>query len=280
MEENKELFNQVNALPDSFINDLRAEVKEKRTRSNNRKKLFYQIAPALSAACILAVLYMSFFTKEASFSYKYMAENKIITDIVLPDNTQIALDVNTKINVKYYENKREITLSQGRALFNIAKNKHRPFIIKTQNVNIEVLGTKFEVINKKKNFLVNVSEGIVRVSNPNKNNKLLALLTKEQSLSLNEYREIKTLEKIKNENIAKWKRGEINFDQSTLENIIKEFKKYIDINVQIDDKTIASYPISGNFDAYEFKDFLKILTILHPVKIEELDNKFIIKKKI
>lgn len=279
MQEDKELFNQINSLPDSFLNDLRAEVKEKRDRTNKRKKLFYKIAPALSAACILAVLYMSFFTKEVTFSKVYMAENKIISDIVLPDNTKIALDVNTKITVKYYENEREITLSQGRALFDIAKNKNRPFIIKTARVNIEVLGTKFEVINKK-DFFVNVSEGIVRVSNPNKNNKLIALLTKEQSLSLNKYTEIRTLEKMKSENIAKWKRGEIYFDQSSLENIIKEFKKYIDINVKIEDKFIASYPISGHFDAYHFKDFLKILTILHPVKIEERGNKFIITKKI
>ena len=280
MQEDKKLFDEINALPDSFLNDLRAEVKEKRERRNKRKKLFYKIAPALSAACILAVLYMSFSPEEASFSRVYMAENKIINDIVLPDNSKISLDVNTKITVKYYENKREVTLSQGRALFNIAKNKHRAFIVKTQRVNIEVLGTKFEVINKKMDFSVNVSEGIVRVSNPFKNNKLLALLTKEQSLILNEYREIKSLGKMKSENIAKWKRGEINFDQSSLKDIIKEFQKYIDINVQIVDEIIASYPISGNFDAYEFKDFLKILTIMHPVKIEETGNKFIIKKKI
>ena len=280
MQENKDLFNEINALPSSFLSDLRAEVKDKREHANKRKKLFYKIAPALSAACILAVLYKSFTPEEAGFSRVYMAENKILNDIILPDNSKISLDVNTKITVNYYENKREVTLSQGRALFNIAKNKNRAFIVKTQRVNIEVLGTKFEVINKKMDFSVNVSEGIVRVFNPFKNNKLLALLTKEQSLILNEYREIKTLGKMKSENIAKWKRGEINFDQSTLSNIIKEFKKYIDINVQIEDEIIASYPISGNFDAYHFKDFLKILTIMHPVKIEEIGNKFIIKKKI
>ena len=52
MQENKKLFDEINALPSSFLSNLRAEVKVKRERTNKRKNLFYKIAPALSAACI------------------------------------------------------------------------------------------------------------------------------------------------------------------------------------------------------------------------------------
>lgn len=278
-QDDKELFSQVKDLPSDFLDDLRSEVKETRNSTNKRKKLFYTITPVLSAACILTILYISFFTNSPSFSKEYVASSKIKNNIVLPDSSNISLDVNTSAKVEYFEDEREINLSYGKALFDVAKNKNRPFLIKTNSASIQVLGTRFEVINKNNSFVVNVSEGTVKVFDPKRNNKTLALVTKGQSLVLDKFLEVKELKNIKNE-IAMWSSGKFYFDQTSLEDVIKEFSKYIEIDVNISNKELLKLPISGNFDAFHFQEFLNVLPLVHAIKVQKEANKIFIKKRI
>lgn len=278
-QDDKELFNQVKDLPSDFLTNLKAEVKETRNLSNKRKKLFYTITPVLSAACILTVLYISFFTNSPSFSKEYIASSKIKSNIVLPDKSNISLDVNTTLKVEYFENQREISLSYGKALFDVAKNKKRPFLIKTNSASIQVLGTRFEVINKNDSFEVNVSEGTVKVFDPRRNNKTLALVTRGQSLVLDKYLDVKEFKNIEGK-IANWSRGKFIFNQTSLGDVLKEFSKYIEIDVQIQNDELRNLPISGNFDAFHFQDFLNVLPLVHAVKVQKEDNKIIIKKRI
>ncbi|MFX4232133.1 FecR domain-containing protein, partial [Aliarcobacter butzleri] len=81
------------------------------------------------------------------------------------------LDKESQINISYYETKRVIDLEDGNAMFSVSKDKAKPYLIKTQNTLIEVLGTKFEVINIDNKTGINVLEGVVEVgylSNINK----------------------------------------------------------------------------------------------------------------
>lgn len=276
--EQKELLKELYSLPDDFLNKLKSEVKQKREIKNRRKKLFMILTPISSVACLLVVLYFSIFTKETSFSKQYIASNKVLKNIIFPDKSSLFLDVNTKADVRYFDDKREVFLSKGRAFFSVKKDITRPFLIKTDKANIKVLGTKFEVVNASQKFLVNVTEGKVRVSN--QDDKLLALVSKGQSLTLDEYLEVKSLKKKENQEIANWTLGKFNFYQKSLDKVLKEFSKYIDIDVKIEDKNLRRLPISGNFDAYHFNDFLKVLPLVHPIKVIKNQDKIILKQKI
>jgi len=282
-EKEKELIREVRDLPENFLNELKAEVKKDRENINKKKSskkiLLNTFAPLASAACVLFVLYFSFFRGNIKFSKQYLALNKIQKDIILPDSSKITLDVNTKIDVKYYDNKREISLSKGKAVFDVESNKQRPFVIKTGKVDITVLGTKFEVINKEKQTQVNVTEGVVKVTNPYAHDSLLVRVEKGQSVTLDKYSNIKPLKKIDINKTALWSEGKFSFYQESIENITKEFSKYIDIDVKIKNKKIALLPVSGNFSADSFDDFLKVLPLVHPLVIEKKEGKIIIKDK-
>ena len=56
--------------------------------------------------------------------------------------------------------------------------------------------------------------------------------------------------------------------------------KYIDIDISIQNDKISQLPVSGNFNAYQFDNFLSVLPLIHPIKIVKQDDKIIIKEKI
>ncbi len=283
-EEEKKFINELHCLPKDFIDELKNEVNEsieQRNKKRQSKNKFLKIFTSISsAACIAFVLYLSFFMESITFSKQYLASNKVLKNITLPDNSKITLNTNTKIDVRYYESKREIFLSEGKAVFDVEANKQRPFIIKTQRVDITVLGTKFEVINSKNQIQVNVTEGVVKVTNPHFHDSLLVRVEKAQSATLDKYSNLKKLEKVDIKKVAPWSEGKFSFYQESIENIIKEFSKYIDIDVKIENEKIASLPISGNFSANSFDDFLKVLPLVHPITVKEEKGKILIKDNI
>ncbi|RBQ30407.1 siderophore-interacting protein [Arcobacter sp. FW59] len=272
--EDKELIRQVKSLPKDFLDELRNEVKQNREQINKRKR-FFKIVTPLAAACIVAIFYVSFFVEFANYSKFYQASNKIQNNILLPDNSKISLDANTSIDVKYYKTKRVVELSTGKAIFDVTSNKEQPFIINANKINIEVLGTKFEVINFDEQIAVNVLEGRVKVSA--KDGKKISIVTTNQSLNLD-----KNANKIslKDENINDkllWIQGKYNFNQTRLDKVFDEFSKHLDINIVFESQKAKYYPISGSFDVKHFDNFLKVLPKIHRVKVVKQDNMIVIK---
>jgi len=279
-DEEKKLLFQINALPQNFLDELKNEVKSNRQKREKKKYYFKTISSVAIAACTLLVLYFSVIYENIIFSQKYIAKNKIQNDIVLPDDSKVFLDTNTNITVIYYAKRREVFLSRGKAVFDVSSNKTRPFIIKTDRVQVKVLGTKFEVIDTDDAIQVNVKEGTVRVSNPNRHDNMIALVTKGKSLSLDKYLNRISLQDTDITQIANWSTGKLSFTQNSIKDILEEFSKYIDINISIQNDKISQLPVSGNFNAYQFDDFLSVLPLIHPIKIVKKDGEIIIKEKI
>lgn len=275
-EEEKSFINEIKSLPKDFLDELKYEVSQNR-ELKKRKKIFLNKITPLVAACILIVLYINFFVEFTTFTQNFVATNKIQNNILLPDNSNISLDANTSINIKYYKNKRVVELSRGKAIFDVTPNKEQPFIIHTDRINVKVLGTKFEVVNHNDEIQINVLEGTVRVSKTKEDDKQLAIVTKGESLHLDTNANLISQ---KNENIKKmlqWSEGKYSFQQTNLEEVLNEFSKHLNISVNFEKQITTKYPITGNFDIKHFDDFLKVLPMIHPVKITKVGNIIIIK---
>jgi|SRR6185437_10966623 len=65
--------------------------------------------------------------------------------IPLNDGSVVTLNTNSEILVRYSQLQRNIELVQGEALFDVAKNKQRPFIVQTGTTQVRAVGTSFSV---------------------------------------------------------------------------------------------------------------------------------------
>ena len=86
------------------------------------------------------------------------------TTTVLPDGSQIILNTNSQIRVKYGDQYRQVHLLQGEALFTVAKNSSRPFRVYAGSGQIQAIGTAFSVYLKGPVVQVTVTEGRVALA--------------------------------------------------------------------------------------------------------------------
>ncbi|MFY9083292.1 FecR domain-containing protein, partial [Aliarcobacter butzleri] len=186
------------------------------------------------------------------------------------------------LNIEYFNGKREVNLINGRAMFEVAKDENRPFIIKSKDINIEVVGTKFEVIHKEDTTTINVENGVVKTYYSkyffDKQNQ--AILTKAQSLTYsNEIGAISQIKIIEPEKIALWREKKILFDKTTLKEALEEFSKYSDISVLFLSKELENYSITGEFSSTQLDIFIKTISKIYPIKIERNEKSIRISKK-
>ena len=118
-----------------------------------------------SAAAVLFILCFSAFkiydnNFAVQYSKTFQTDKTNLANQQLPDGSTIFIDAKTNLNIEFYKRKREVTLNDGRVMFEVAKDENRVFIIKSGDINIEVVGTKFEVIHKKDTTTINVEAGI------------------------------------------------------------------------------------------------------------------------
>jgi transmembrane sensor len=86
-------------------------------------------------------------------------------DVVLQDGTHVALNANSKMSVKLQRNRREVTLDQGEAAFQVTHDAARPFQVQAGDQTLSDIGTEFNVLRANGDVTVTVREGMVEVSN-------------------------------------------------------------------------------------------------------------------
>src|SRR5262249_53251968 len=83
--------------------------------------------------------------------------------IALKDGSRVELNARSKIKVLYSKERRSIELIEGQALFSVAKDPTRPFVVSSGNARVRAVGTQFDLYRKPVGTVVTVVEGRVAV---------------------------------------------------------------------------------------------------------------------
>ncbi|GHV19720.1 anti-sigma factor [Bacteroidia bacterium] len=181
-------------------------------------------------------------------------------NIILPDGTAVWLNARTTVQYpsSFEKNKRVIILD-GEAYFEVAHDKKKPFIVRTNKYDVEVTGTKFnvEAYSFEDETITSLLDGqvkLISVTDPNQSITMephhLAFLQEDKFIT----------KKITDYNRYRWKDGLICFDNISFPEIMKEFEKYYEIQVIIENKKVNDYLCTGKFRQSDGVDYaLKVL---------------------
>lgn len=199
------------------LNQQKASKESKVIKLNPFKK-YLSIAAAVAFILTASYLYFGTLNTEVSTQYAERAE------IVLPDASEVQLNADSQISYskKNWENKRNIALN-GEAFFKVAKGQR--FTVTTENGTVTVLGTQFNVENRKGYFEVACYEGLVSVIY---NKKEVKLPAGNSLVVING--EIQALE-IPNIKEPSWIRNESNFKSIPLKYVLDEFQRQFNLEV-------------------------------------------------
>lgn len=148
--------------------------------------------------------------------------------LLMPDGSKVWLNSGSKLQYpsQFAKNVRQVEL-EGEAYFEVAHNEASPFVVKSADTHIKVLGTEFNVssyLGADKTFTTLVS-GKVEVNNKADKVNLSPGL---QSITSRQSSKIET-KKVNTKNITAWKDGYFNFDDDDIQTVLTKIKSWYDI---------------------------------------------------
>lgn len=165
----------------------------------------------------------------------------------LSDGTTVWLNSKSSLKypVKFSGNTRDVTL-EGEAYFEVSKNPHSPFTVKTKSGNITVLGTHFNVsaYQDDKNFETTLAEGKVKISQISKaeENESVVLKPGQQARVRNQALRVVEVDPFV---YSAWKDGKFYFENENLKNILDKMERWYNFNVEFKQKSLEQIKFTG-----------------------------------
>lgn len=231
-----------------------------------RRRAWYYPAAGVAAALMLAAW------PAANVVSDFVRTDRYATDIgeqyrtALPDGSLVELNTATRVAVDLTPGQRDVRLAKGEAVFEVAKDPKRPFVVKTPLGDVRAIGTVFAV--RSENGLeVAVSEGVVAVE---RDGKVLARVAAGETFTLSRSGDIRH-EEDQTERIARelaWREGKVAFAGETLAEAVAELNRYNKSKVEIADPEVAAIHVGGYFRATDPAGFARALEKSFPVVAE------------
>jgi transmembrane sensor len=192
-------------------------------------------------------------------------------DVTLADHSVVHLDVGSEITVNIGERAREITLTRGRALFDVAKDRERPFIVTAGLTRTTALGTKFQIQHSSERVVVVLTEGSVSVAPFDQESHADAAPWEErlapgEQLSLEGRRTAPVKSSVDTYMVTSWSRGRLVFRGTPLADALEEVNRYSTRKLRLADPSLASLPVGGNFIAGDSELILSAFEAALPLR--------------
>ncbi|MDO6477565.1 FecR family protein [Alteromonas sp. 1_MG-2023] len=249
------------------MSDLREDLSTKASGPNATLSLAGRIFKI--AACFLALLlipltvYLQQLTVISSTNGEYFTVVGKQRTVSLSDGSQIILNTNTRINVKFTRRQRDIELVQGEANFDVAADKARPFVVKVGSGDVRALGTSFSIRKSGQFVNVLVSHGTVKVSangddydekstsgaHQELNSSSTVVVSAGKEVVFDEV-EVESVMSATSEDMNKklyWKKGFLAFDDESLSRVVEELSRYTDMKIVIVDQGIKELRVGGYY---------------------------------
>ena len=171
------------------------------------------------------------------------------TKLYLPDGTLVWLNAGSRMTYSqgFGVDNRKVEL-EGEGYFEVKRNEKIPFFVKTKDLQLQVLGTKFNFRDYPENHEVVVSllEGKVGLNNLLREEKE-AVLSPDERAVLNKANGLLTVESVTASNASQWTDGYLFFDEELLPDIAKELERSYNVKIHIANDSLKTFRFYGNF---------------------------------
>ena len=249
-------------------------------RMTPRRRISRVWVGRFAAASLAVILSLLFYFAQDDTYRTGVGEQRTVE---LVDGSTIELNVRSKIRVRLSKSMREVDLIDGQALFHVAKDPTRPFIVRSGTAKVRAVGTQFDVYRKGSGTIVTVLEGRVAVqasaqplqggeSAPAASSFLAAgdqITVPSDSTSSKV-----TLKPIHTDVAAAtaWVQKRLIFEETPLSKVVEEFNRYNTRRLVIVDPQLQSVEISGVYSASDPDSLLGFLRSLPDIALRETDK--------
>ncbi|MGH8209876.1 MAG: FecR family protein [Steroidobacteraceae bacterium] len=187
--------------------------------------------------------------------------------LVLADGSKVTLNTASAVRVDYRGHERRVTLVQGEAFFDVAKNRMRPFVVSAGSRDVIAVGTAFDVRLHDRQIKVTLVEGKVRIDRVVDRAEVgtplaqpvSAVVLEAGSALVAQEGGTDHVERLDAARATSWLTGKLVFDGERLIDVVAEMNRYSHERLEIADPALNARKVSGVFDATGGSTFAKAL---------------------
>lgn len=254
---------------------------QRKKGSDNFKPYFWQIAASLLLISTIGLSYLLYdralFADSDPSLWSVNVEKGQKANMTLPDGTRVWINSDSKItyNSDFNRSSRDVKL-EGEAYFEVAKNEKLPFIVQTSLVDVQALGTAFNVKAYANDTDVETTlvEGKVLVNTPLQSKCLLP----NQRMIFGKHDNSVSIEpEADAQAYAAWRTNQLMFNHQDLKSITKVLERYYNIKFVFEEEKLETYCFSGAIPNTSLESLLEIIAMTSPMSYHMKDSTIYLK---
>ena len=228
-------------------------------------------AVALAAVVLLAIATVIFIDL-GKFNGVYTTGIGEQRTVQLLDGSTVELNARSTIQVRLTAEQRNVALLEGQALFRVAKDKQRPFVVRAGDAQVRAVGTEFDVYKKQAATVVTVVEGRVETYDSEDSPGTAAIvLSAGEQLTVMPH----VVTKPTRTDIAiatAWVQKRLIFEETPLNDVAEEFNRYNRRPLTIDDGELGNVKISGVYSSTDPASLINFLRNQNSIQVVETEK--------
>jgi len=220
---------------------------------------------ALAAAVVVACFAAGWLALWAYVNPTYATDTGEQRIVQLGDGSTLTLDSRSRVRVRFSDHERDVDLLEGQALFQVAKDPARPFVVRSDSTHVRAVGTQFDVYRKVSGTTVTVVEGRVAVSpaaadaiQVSAGDQVVVMPSK---VMRPDHADVAAA--------TAWTRRELVFESTPLAEVAQEFNRYNARQLIVSDASLSDFHVTGVFSSTDPASLLRFLRAQPGVHVEE-----------
>lgn len=230
-------------------------------RSRRMRRRWVWSAAAVVLLSVGTALTISFCSAPAPVSYATSLGERRTE--ALADGTEVILNTDSALEVRYSRRHRNVELRRGEAQFSVAHDVSRPFVVSVGEGTVTALGTRFLVRRDAEVSIVTLLEGKVEVA---KGQTRRTLQPNEQARLSKEGIAVQAVDP---EQASSWIGGWLKFSGAPLDQVVADANRYSARKLRLADPDLGAIRLSGNFHAGDSVAIASTAAQILPVRMDD-----------
>jgi len=211
----------------------------------------------------------------------------------LADGSTIELDSRSRVRILFSNRERDVELVEGQALFKVAKDHTRPFVVQSAGTRVRAVGTQFDVYRKGAGTQVTVMEGRVAVfaekeglppgrrtadRSTDEAGSPVVLVSSGEQVTVTD-QEVPKVRPANLQAATAWTQRELVFELTPLAEVAREFNRYNTRKLVITDPVLAGFHVTGVFSTADPTLLLRFLRAQQGIDVVEAGGEIRISRK-
>jgi len=237
----------------------------------NRRLIGWGVAAAAAAALAVAVV-----PSALNPARMYETGRGQTRTVGLSDGSTIHMNAGSKISVRMTGSVRQVAMNDAQAVFDVAKDPDRPFLITVGDRTVRVVGTEFDVSHRGNALAVTVRRGVVEVRPDAASETGAVRLAPGQRLEHAAGGDSR-ISTVNPDDAFAWRSGRLVYRDRPLVEVVAELNRQFNRDIRLADATTGRQRVSGVLVLDNEKAVIERLSLLAPVSVSAADAGFVLR---